>query len=472
MAQPEVHSRGSAGYTPAEATKWIEKERIKTVIAAVSDTYGIMRGKLLSAERFCSMIGHGHGMAMCDVFWVLDLPEGSLIEPSADHNGYFPRRSTGYPDLLVYPDLATLRRVPWLSDTALVIGDPCLPDGDPVPISPRQVLRNAVKQGHAMGYDACLGFELEFYLLREDVVSLMGKRFVNLEPYSPRPYTYSIGRATLDEGFFASLRQAMADFNIPIETSSVETGPGQYELNIPAMNALDAADAAFLFKAGVKQFATQRGLLATFMAKPQTNWPGCSCHLHQSLWQNGKNAFWSADSSDGVSDTMRRYIAGQLETMAPFAALFAPNVNSYKRYRPYSWAATTASWGIDNRTTGLRVVVEGSSGTRVENRMAGGDANPYLIGAASLSGGLYGIRNRLQPPTPYVGDAYMAPPDALPNLPQDLETAIQRFEESPIVTDCFGPDFAGYYRQTKRFELSAFRSAVTDWEVGRYLELL
>jgi glutamine synthetase len=227
-----------------------------------------------------------------------------------------------------------------------------------------------------------------------------------------------------------------------------------------------AADDAFLYKNGIKEMAAAHGLLATFMAKPQAGWAGSSCHLHQSLWRAGAPLTWAPDAP--LSGPARHFLAGQLATMADFAALFAPTVNSYKRLQPYSWAATTATWGLDNRSAGLRVVGETPQSRRIEHRLGGADVNPYLAIAACLAGGLHGLEHRLEPPGPYPGDAYADP--ALPRLPGSFTEALERFAASEVARESFGPDFVVHYTAMKRREAGEHARHVSDWEVRQYVE--
>ncbi len=237
--------------------------------------------------------------------------------------------------------------------------------------------------------------------------------------------------------------------------------------------ALKAADDAFLFKTAVKELAQQQGLMATFMAKPRADWAGNSCHVHLSLTdQSGTPVFFDADAKHGISTTMRHFVGGTLAAMSELTAIMAPTVNSYSRFTPYSWAATTATWGIDNRTTGLRAVCEGETGTRIEHRQAGGDVNPYLAAAAVLAGGLHGIETELEPPDLIDADVYALAPATVPTLPASLADATGQLANSHVARQWLGEDFVAHYVEMKREECEAHRLAVTDWEIARYLEAL
>lgn len=465
-------SRTTAAQQVAEAIRWCDEKHIHTIIVGGADTYGIMRGKFLPRQSFVEAIQKQHDFALSDVFWVIDSVEEQAFEPPANYSGYFPRRDVGYPDIFLRPDLSTLRPLPWLEHTAMVLGDYYLPDGSPVPISPRHVLRRVVERARTLGFEPYIGLEYEFYLLQETSKTLAEKGFIAPEPLSVRPYTYGVTGGIQSEHLIAPLRHAMAEFGIEIEASNPETGNGQFEINLHFAPALEAADEAFLYKTAVKQFALSRGLMATFMAKPQSHWAGNSCHLHQSLWHGAVNAFYDENNYYGFSDVMRKYAGGQMTTLSELTAFYAPTPNSYKRYVPYSWASTTATWGIDNRTTGLRAIREGPQGTRLENRLAGGDANPYIVAAAAIAGGLYGIEHTIAPPELYQLDAYAASEGTLPPLPRTLGHALDCLANGCMAKDYLGQDFVEYYRLCKQAELRSAELAVTDWDVKRYMEML
>lgn len=451
-----------------EVVEWIRNHEMKTVILSGTDTNGSLKGKFMDAETFVQIIEKQSGIHMSNVFFVVNPLEEKAIEPPEGYTGYFPTRLNGFPDIMLTPDISTFRPVPWLEKTALVLGDFALHDGNPVPISPRQVLKKVLERAKAKGLDPYMAFEYEFYIVPETAQSLKQKYFTNIQPLTARSYTYDIYRGALDEEIIAPLRESMKQFGIGIEASHTETGPGQYELNLQYGPALEAADNVVLYKSGVKQYAAQRGYTATFMAKPQAHWAGNSCHAHVSLWQDGKNVFWS-EKERRESDTLRHFSGGMLRTMREFTALFAPTINSYKRYVPYSWASTTVSWGMDNRSTGLRLVLDGPNKTRVEHRLGGGDINPYLLAAALLAGGLYGIEQQIEPDPLFQGDAYDAPD--LETVPTTLDEAIRLFNESDVAREYLGENFVNYYVLMKSEEVNEAKTAVTDWEVKRYFEL-
>ncbi|GAA2124875.1 glutamine synthetase family protein [Nocardioides bigeumensis] len=445
---------------------------VTTVVIGGADTFGVMRGKRVPIGQLARILEHG--MALCDVFWVMHLDESALVSRPSGHLGYFPTETNGYPDIFALPDRETLRLVPWHDDTALLLADWHHPhENGPIPIDPRHVLKRVIDRARALGYEPMSAVELEFYLLKEPTGVRHEKRSVDLVPLGDQPSTYGIVLGAQHEWIAAQIRAQMAAFDIPIEACNTETGPGQFEINLRYSDSLSAADHALLFKTGVKELAARNQLLATFMAKPHSDWAGNSAHVHISLQDTatGDPVFHDAGSSDTMSSTMRRFAAGSLATMAEFTALMAPNPNSYRRFVPYSWAATTATWGIDNRSAGLRAILEGPHGTRLEHRQGGGDVNPYLATAAVIAGGIHGIENELEPPALTDADVYAAE-NRSARLPSTLGEALDLLAASEVAVDWFGSDFVGHYVATKRAELEAQRLAVTDWEIARYLEPL
>ncbi len=419
----------------------------ETVILAGADAHGIMRGKRVpiaeldrAAER---------GVALSDVVWALPVDEHEPIQPPPEHTGYFPR--PGYPDMRAVPDLGTARIVPWHDRTALLLCDFVDHAGAAVPLSPRAVLRSVVERARAMGVEPIVGVELEFYLLRETPQSVLGKRPSQLIAVDERPSVYGIVAASRHEPFAGEVREMLRGHGLAVEACNPESGPGQFEINLRAATALQAADEAFLLKSAVKEVAARQELLATFMAKPRSDWPGSSCHLHLSLREG---------------TPMRHFIGGLLERMAELTAIFAPTPNSYRRFVPHSWAGTTATWGVDNRSTGLRAI----GATRVEHRQAGADANPYMAVAAALAAGLDGLERECEPPPPVDGDVYALA--GARTLPATLGEATDRLERSALARDWLGDDVVEHCVAMRREELAAQASAVTDWETARYLEAL
>src|SRR5690606_15769347 len=288
-----------------------------------------------------------------------------------------------------------------------------------------------------------------------------------LRPLSTRAYTYQVFRSSLDQGFLSRWQRHLQNAGIAVEALNPETGPGQYELNARYTDALRCADDSFLYKNGIKEMAAMEGRTASFMAIPRSDWAGSSCHIHQSIRSidTGAPVMMEPGGENGhpeLSDVGRHYVAGVLATLRDFAAIYWPTVNSYRRAKPYSWAATTVTWGFDNRSTALRVVGEDAGSVRIENRMPGADVNPYLAIAATLAGGAYGSEQRLEPPAAYPGDAYA---DAsLEPLPKSRDEAVDILEQSAVARELLGEDFVVHYVTSLRAELAQWHAHVSDWE--------
>jgi glutamine synthetase len=442
---------------------------IDTVILAGTDTHGIMRGKRVPRHQLQRLLANG--MPMCDVFWVMHIDESDLVARPANHAGYFPTEKNGYPDILARPD-AIGRRVPWHPNTVLALVDFFGHDNKQLPIDPRGVLKRVVERTRGLGYEPYLALELEFYVLRETSTSLLTRLPSELHPLSGRPSTYGIVKAAELEPMAGLIRRQALEFGLPIEACNPETGPGQFEITLQYRPALQATDDAALFKTAVKELAAQQGLIATFMAKPRSDWAGNSCHIHLSLRDSAGNPAFFDDTHDhGFSKDMLHFIGGSLSTMAEMSALFGPTINSYHRYTPYSWAATSPTWGIDNRSVGIRAIEESAEGTRIEHRRGGGDANPYLAAAAVLSGGMHGIAKQVDAPLMFIGDVY-ASQDRVEQLPSSLAEALQLLSRGAVVRDWLGDDFVDHFVAMKHDECRAHAQAVTDWEIRRYLEAL
>jgi glutamine synthetase len=433
----------------------LRRRGVETVILAGADTHGIMRGKRLPIAELPRAAEHG--VALCEVIWALPVDELEPVQPQPEGDGYFPR--PGYPDMLAVPDLETARIVPWHDHTALVLCDFVDHDGRAIALSPRAVLRSVVERARSMGVEPIVGVELEFYVLRETPQSVLAKRPSQLRAVDARPSVYGVVAASRHEPFAGAVRETLRQYGLAVEACNPEAGPGQFEINLRAAPALSAADEAFLLKSAVKEIAGRQGLLATFMAKPRADWPGSSCHLHLSL-------------RDGASSTMRHFIGGLLAAMAELSAIFAPTPNSYRRLAPYSWAATTATWSVDNRSAGLRAICRSDGITRVEHRQAGADTNPYLAAAAALAAGLDGVRRRCEPPPAVDGDVYALADGAVPALPATLAEATDLLERSALARDWLGDDVVDHCVAMRRSEVAAQATAVTDWETERYLEAL
>lgn len=445
----------------------LEAAGIRTIVAAGTDTHGLLRGKRIPVGRLPGVIEHG--VPLCEVIWALPPNEREPVQRPPGFAGWFP--GEGYPDMVAKPDATTLRRVGWEDGAALVLCDFADADGTPISLCPRSILRGVVARAEKLGLEPVVGVELECYVLQESPGSVVAKRPDELVPLDPAPRVYGVSACHALERFARRLHECLAALDIPVEACHPEAGPGQLEINIGNAPAVEAADRAVLLKHAAKALAADEGLVATFMAKPRSDWPGNSCHLHLSVRRCGRDAFHDPNLAHGISPTMRSFIAGTLSRMAELTAVMAPTPNSYRRYAPYSWASTTATWGVDNRSAGLRAVCDGENRTRVEHRQAGGDANPYLAIAAALATGLDGVQRRHPAPPPADGDLYAAG-TVLPTLPRTLEDAARLLECSEVASDWLGADFVAHFVAMRRAELAAQAAAVTDWEISRYLMAL
>ena len=431
----------------------VENGSIDTVVAAFTDMQGRLLGKREQAEFFLEESAE-QGLEGCNYLLALDME----MDPQP---GYaMASWERGYGDFHLRPDLATLRRIPWLEGTALVLCDVAWEDGSPVVASPRQVLTTQLERARAAGYDVMFGSELEFYLLKESYAEAHAKHYRDLTPSVPYILDYHVLATTYDEPLLRQMRTGMQAAGIPVESSKGEAWPGQQEINFRYGDALTTADRHVIYKNGAKEIAHLNGCSITFMAKPDHTWIGNSCHLHASLWRDGENAF---GGDGGVFD---RFLAGWIACTRELALFLAPTINSYKRYAAGSWAPTTLAWGHDNRTCGFRIVGHGSA-KRVETRIPGGDVNPYLAFAALIAAGLYGIEHNLELPPPLEGNAYES--DAA-RFPSSLREAIQAFESGSMARAALGDEVVDHYLNYARTEQRLFDQVVTCYERERLFE--
>jgi len=437
---------------------------LDTVIVVFPDMQGRFMGKRMMADFFLSEIPrNGGAIEACDYLLAVDVDMTVL-------DGFrFTSWETGYGDFVCKPDLSTIRLVPWMEKTALVIGDLVDHHGDPIDVAPRSILRRQIAAAADRGYTVKAGTELEFFLFQETPEQAWNQGYKGLTPSSNYIIDYHILHTTKDEWLIRKIRNDMAAAGIPVENSKGEAGLGQHELNLRYAEALEMADNHAFYKNGAKEIASLAGKALTFMAKPSIDDVGSSCHVHSSLWDTATDrSLMPDDSGDGLSDTFRWYLGGLLATAADFALCWAPFVNSYKRYQPGSWAPTAIGWGTDNRTLGFRVVGHGQ-GMRVESRVPGADCNPYIALAATIAGGLYGIENRIEPGDVFAGNGYESD---LPRIPHTLVDAMARFEHSEVAKAAFGDDVHFHLLHMARSEWSAFNNFVTDWELKRNFERL
>jgi glutamine synthetase len=374
----------------------------------------------------------------------------------------------GYGDFNIVPDLATLRRIPWLDRTALVVCDVTSEDGSPIVASPRQVLKRQAERALERGYLPMFGSELEFYLFKESYAEAHEKHFRDLTPTIPYILDYHILATTFDEDVIGDLRRGMAGAGIPVEFTKGEAWPGQHELNFRFADSVTTADRHSIYKNGAKEIAHKHGQSMTFMAKPDHTWIGNSCHIHSSLWDpEASRSLFPGSNDHEPSDVFNYYLGGLIAHMRELSIFLAPNVNSYKRYASESWAPTTLAWSRDNRTCGFRIVGHGN-GFRIESRIPGADCNPYLAFAAMIAAGLHGLENAVEPPPMFEGNAYAD--ESLPRVPSTLREAIEELEGSTMAREAFGDDVVDHYLNYARTEQRLFDQTVTCYERERLFE--
>jgi glutamine synthetase len=440
----------------------IERGEIDTVLTCFTDMQGRLMGKRVDGEFFLEDAAE-HGIEGCNYLLALEM-EMDPVPGYAMANW-----ERGYGDFHLVADIATLREIPWLDRTALVLCDVAWEDGTAVAASPRQVLKHQMERALERGYLPMFGSELEFYLLKESYAEAHEKHFRDLTPSIPYILDYHILATTFDEDVIGAIRRGMKAAGIPVEFSKGEAWPGQHELNFRFDDAVTTADRHTIYKNGAKEIAQQHGRSITFMAKPDHTWIGNSCHIHSSLWapDGSRSLFPAEGDGHGPSEVFTRYLAGLTSHLHELSVFIAPNVNSYKRYASESWAPTTLAWGMDNRTCGFRVVGHGN-GLRIESRIPGADANPYLAFAAMIAAGLKGLNDELEPPPRFEGNAYAD--ENLPRVPTTLREAIDAFEGSALAREAFGDEVVDHYLNYARTEQRLFDQVVTCYERERLFE--
>jgi glutamine synthetase len=436
---------------------------IRTVAVCTPDLVGRLLGRRLSVPSFLRAVERG--VDMCTAGFVWDIEQQPVVE-GITWAGFH----TGWHDVTLRPDLATLRPAGWVDGVAYCLADACeSADGSPVRVSPRAVLRGQVEALAAAGCAAQVGVELELYLYHGTPAELRARRFADLGPTTLQPADYSMLAADLFEELFGGVCAALGASGIEVESTQGEWGLGQWELSLRHADPVTAADNAALCKLAVRELAARAGLTATFMARPHADQPGSSGHLHLSLTdRSGAALFFEAGDPLGMSDACREALGGMLDHVADVAVLYAPNVNSYRRVHAQDFAGWGRSWGIDNRTTSFRVLGHGADGRRIEARLPGADANPYLAIAALLACARAGMAQAADPGPPVAGNAYEQPRSG---LPRHLGEAAEVFAASTFARTAFGDDVVDHHAAAARAEWDRFLAAVTDWELLRYLDL-
>ncbi len=448
----------SGNLTLEELNRLIDKRDIDTVILAFADMQGRLVGKRVSARLFREDVAE-HGAEACNYLLAVDVDMNTV-------DGYpISSWETGYGDMVLTPDFDTLRLIPWLPGSALVMADLTTPDGVGVDVSPRAILKRQIDRLAEKGLVPFVGTELEFIVFDDSFRGAWAKGYKDLTPASDYNIDYALLASTRMEPLLRDIRLGMEGAGMYCEGVKGECNLGQQEIAFRYAEALATCDNHTIYKNGAKEIADAHGKSLTFMAKYNER-EGNSCHIHLSVRGTDGSAVMA--DGHGMSKLMEHWIAGLLHTMREMTLFFAPNINSYKRYVEGSFAPTAVAWGHDNRTCSLRVVGHGA-GLRVENRVPGGDVNPYLAVAAIIAGGLYGIENELELEPMFTGNAYESDK---PRVPSTLRDAAELFDASTIARSAFGDAVVDHYLNNARVEQKAYDAAITDWERVRGFERL
>jgi glutamine synthetase len=446
-----------------EIQKLLRDKDIEFIRFEQTDTHGISRSKTIPARHFEYFANNG-------VHFLLGQLGFDAQAAVAPGTGYL--EELGFPDSHIKPDFDTFQVLPWADKTARILCEPYFLDCKPAMAAPRLVVKNLLAELQAMGYRLLSGFEYEFYLVDA----------ATRQPPFPGIQIFATLRNNFNQEFVYDILRSMAAVGVDIITANAEYGPGQMEINFGPAWGVTAADHAFTFKNGVKEIALQHGMMASFMTKPYIDQSANGCHYHHSLWHGDKNAFVDDSSEDNLSDICRYFLAGQLAHAPAICAFAAPTVNCAKRFKLYSFAPTNATWGIENRTTGLRVKATRNESTHVENRFGCGASNPYLLMATCLAAGIDGLKRRMAPPPPVTGVAYGR--DGVVNLPIRLEDALDALEQDTVMREALGSEFVKLFLAVKRHEITKAAAAITNystpefhncvdgWERQEYFEFL
>lgn len=450
--------------TENQILDYVREHPDQRVKVALVDIDGVLRGKYISTDKFLSVVQSE--MGFCNVVFGWDMAD--VAYENSSYTGWH----SGYPDAPARIDLSSFRMIPWENNVPFFLCELIDSPKNSAAVCPRNVLKKVISQAQNAGFTPFFSQEFEWFNFEETPASVNDKNFQNLKPLSPGMFGYSILRSTLRNDFFNSLFSDLSAFGIPLEGLHTETGPGVYEAAIAYSGILEAADRAVLFKSSVKELAYKQGIMATFMAKWDENLPGCSGHVHQSLWDKdaAKNLFYDEKDAQGMSQTMRHYIAGQLHCLPVILPLLAPTINSYKRLVEGAWAPTTLTWAVDNRTVALRALPGSKKATRLETRVVGSDVNPFLAMAACLASGLYGIKHQLTLQEPTVGNGYAD--ESHGRLPGNLQKATEAMKQSPIAQELFGQEFVSHFVASREWEWQQYGRVVSDWEKRRYFEII
>ncbi len=448
-----------------ELIQVIKESQHNKIKFAVTDIDGILRGKTIHKDKFLEVANET--ISFCDVVFGWD--SSDKCYDNVQLTGWH----TAYPDAKARIDLSTYRTIPWDHELPFFLADFNNDPGVGVAACPRSLLKRVRQKANEMGFQPVFSEEFEWFNFLGTPNELAAKNYTELNPISPGMFGYSMLRPTQFQAYFNDLFNYLDQFRVNLESMHTETGPGVYEAAIRYDEILSAADKAVLFKNSVREIAYKHGIIASFMAKWNEELPGCSGHLHQSLWDKDqqKNLFYSGDPKAPMSPLMESYLAGLLHCMPHLLPMYAPTINSYKRLREGAWAPITASWGFDNRTTAVRVINGQEKSTRLEMRVPGSDANPYLAMAASLASGLYGIQHELKLGTPKTSGNEYAQHER-ERLPSNLMDATRKMKDSEVANSLLGEAFVAHFAATREWEWREFSKAVTDWEIKRYFEII
>jgi glutamine synthetase len=437
----------------------IKSGEIDTVIVAFPDVFGRLVGKRFTGMFFLDHVAE-HGTHGCNYLLTVNLEMDPL-------DGFqVANWDKGFGDFEMRPDLATIRGIPWQTGAALVLCDYVHSNGRRVEEAPRSMLQKQAEALARKGLTCYAASELEFFLFNQTFHEAFRSGYRDLTPASDYRIDYHTMQPASEEHLMRAVRNQMSAARVPIESSKGEWGRGQHEVNFIYDQALPMADMHVVFKQGLKEMAAQQGRAVTFMPKPFAAEVGSSCHIHVSLWKQGQNLFWDRKSRGG-SKFFRHFLGGLMKYASELCYFFAPTINAYKRYQAASWAPTKMAWAYDNRTVGFRVVGAEKS-FRIENRMPGADANPYLAFAATMAAGMAGVEEGLDCGPVYEGNAYVDP--ELVSLPRTLRDAARLLDQSKLARRAFGDAAVDFYVHTARLEVQSFDDAVTDWERLRYFE--
>ena len=434
---------------------------IDTVLVCMVDMQGRLMGKRFHVATF---LDSAHEETHCCNYLLATDLEMSTPDGYASTSW-----RAGYGDYVMKPDLSTLRPVPWLEGTALVLCDVLDHNThEPVPHSPRQVLQKQVERLRELGFTANMATELEFFLFKKSYEELRREGYRDLEPISGYNEDYNIFQTTKEEHVMRPLRNMLFAAGVPVENSKGEAEAGQEELNIRYADALTCADNHSIAKHAIKEIAWQNGHSATFLPKWHHKRVGSAAHIHISLGRDGKNRFYDPDGKYGMSELMKHFMAGTIAYAKDCTWFYAPYVNSYKRFAAGTFAPTKIAWSVDNRTAGFRLCGAGTGSVRFECRMPGSDMNPYLAQAALIAAGLKGIEDKLVLEAPVSGDIYAN--DTAPHIPRTLLESIQHLNNSTLLREAMGDYVVDHYTRCARWELEEFERVVTDWEIARGFE--